>query len=74
MKRIVKYISIDPFYTDKVETYIGYNGDELDSIQYETERFMGQYHPNGINAIYRSEVLVDETDFTFNRMKQTYDR
>ena len=30
MKRIVKYISIDPFYTDKVETYIGYNGDELD--------------------------------------------
>lgn len=72
MRRVVKYISIDPFYCDKTQTYIGYDGDEIDSIQYETEKYMGQYHPNGINNIYKSEVVYDETDGLLNEVMKQY--
>lgn len=72
MRRVVKYISIDPFYSDKEETYIGYDGDEIDRIQCETEKHMGQYHPNGINNIYRTEVVYDETDHLLNELSRVY--
>ena len=61
MKRIVKYTAIDPYYSDVVQTYIGMDSDEIDSIQYETEKFMSREHSN-INHIYKSEVIKDETD------------
>lgn len=61
MKRIVKYTSIDPYYSDVVQTYIGIDSDEIDNIQYETERFMCREHSN-ISNIYRSEVIKDKTD------------
>ena len=72
MRRVVKYTSIDPFYSDVVQTYIGADGDEIDSIQYETEKYMGQYHPNGINNIYRTEVIYDETDHLLNKLSRIY--
>ena len=61
MKRIVKYTAIDPYYSDVVQTYIGYDSDEIDAIQYETERFMCKEHSN-IGNIYRSEVIKDENE------------
>ena len=61
MKRVVKYIAIDPYYSDVIQTYIGMDSDEIDSIQYETEKFMSKEHSN-IGNIYRSEVIKDETD------------
>ena len=61
MKRIVRYIAIDPYYSDVTQTYIGANSDEIDSIQYETEKFMSKEHSN-IGNIYGSEVIKDETD------------
>ena len=59
MKRIVKYTAIDPYYSDVVQTYIGYDSDEIDAIQYETEQFMCKEHAN-IGCIYKSEVIKDE--------------
>lgn len=61
MKRIVKYTAIDPYYSDVVQTYIGMDSDEIDSIQYETEKFMSREHSN-IGNIYKSEVIKDETN------------
>jgi hypothetical protein len=65
MKRIVRYIAIDPYYSDVTQTYIGTNSDEIDAIQSETERFMCKEHSNTGN-IYRSEVIKDETDEIIN--------
>ena len=59
MKRIVKYTAIDPYYSDVIQTYIGADSDEIDNIQYETEKFMSREHSN-INSIYRAEVIKDE--------------
>lgn len=61
MKRIVKYIAIDPYYSDVTQTYIGYDTDEVDRIQAETEEHMGREHPNGIDSIYKTEVVFDDT-------------
>lgn len=46
MKRIVKYIAIDPYYSDVTQIYIGIDSDEIDNIQYETEKFMCGEHSN----------------------------
>lgn len=69
MKRVIKYIAIDPYYSDVIQTYIGMDSDEIDSIQYETEKFMSREHSN-IGNIYRSEVILDEhDDIRLRRMK-----
>lgn len=62
MKRVVKYKSIDLYYSDVTQTYIGTDADEIDRIQEETEASMGNCHPAGISCIYKVEVLLDETD------------
>ena len=61
MKRVVKYIAIDPYYSDVTQIYIGVDSDEIDSIQYETEKSMSRGHSN-IGNIYRPEVILDEHD------------
>ena len=58
MKRVVKYIAINPYYSDITQTYIGYNEEEIDNIQYETEEFMKGEH-SSLSNIYESEVLND---------------
>lgn len=62
MKRIVKYIAIDPYYSDIIQTYIGITSEEIDNIQYETEKYMGQYHTNGIYNIYDVEIIQYEKE------------
>jgi hypothetical protein len=62
MKRVVRYTAIDPYYSDQEQTYIGSNSDEIDAIQYETERFMAREHCS-LGMIYRTEVIKDETDY-----------
>lgn len=61
MRRIVKYKSIDPYYSDVVQTYIGSSVEEIDNIQYETERHMSNFHAS-LGMIYKTEVLEDDTD------------
>ena len=62
MKRIVKYIAINPYYSDVIQTYIGMTSEEIDNIQYETEEYMGQYHINGIHNIYNVEIIGYENN------------
>lgn len=53
MKRVVRYVSLDPHYSDNEQTYIGANDREIDAIQGETEEYMWQYNPSG----YRIETV-----------------
>ena len=62
MKRIVKYTAIDPYYSNIIQTYIGMTSEEIDNIQYETEEFMGREHSNGINNIYKVEIIQYESN------------
>ena len=58
MKRIVKYIAIDPYYSDITHAYIGSTEEEIDKIQYETEEFMRGEHYS-LSIIYRKEIIQD---------------
>jgi len=62
MKRIIKYTAIDPYYSDVIQTYIGMTSEEIDNIQYETEKFMGENHLNGINNVYKVEIIQYESN------------
>jgi len=64
MKRIVKYIAVDPYYSDQIQTYIGTTEEEIDNIQYETEQHMAQFHCN-LSMIYKPEIIFDDTMFDF---------
>ena len=59
MKRVVKYEAFDPYYSDFEETYIGTTLDEIDIQQYETEKFMGRHHKNGIDSIYKPVLIYE---------------
>jgi len=56
MKRIVKYTTIDPYYSDVTQTYIGMTEEEIDNIQYETEEFMRGEHYS-LSTIYKTEII-----------------
>lgn len=58
MKRIVKYIAIDPYYSDITQTYIGSSEEEVDKIQCETEEFMRGEHYS-LSTIYEKEIIQD---------------
>ena len=59
MKRIVKYVAIDPFYSDFEETYIGTTLYEIDMQQAELEEYLGHNHENGIQSIYHPELVFE---------------
>lgn len=73
MKRVIKYKAIDPYYSDVTQTYIGSSAEELDNIQYETEKHMKGSHFS-LSSIYETEYLVDESDITFNDILQDYQK
>ena len=60
MKRIVKYHSVDKYYSDQIQTYIGSSPSEVDNIQFETEQFMGRNHTS-LYMIYKPEIVFDNT-------------
>lgn len=53
MTRVVRYVSLDPYYSDIEQTYIGADDREIDAIQEETEEHMWQYNHFG----YRIEIV-----------------
>lgn len=59
MKRVVKYIAVDPYYSDQVQTYIGSTIEEIDNIQYETEEHMARFHAN-LGMIYKPEIILED--------------
>jgi hypothetical protein len=60
MKKVVKYIPIDPYYNEFTETYIGGSASEIENIQYETEDFISREHAS-LGMIYKTEIILDET-------------
>lgn len=60
MKKVVKYIPIDPYYNEFAETYIGSSASEIENIQYETEDFISREHAS-LGMIYKTEIILDET-------------
>ena len=71
MKRIIKYIAIDPHYSDITQEYIGTSAEEIDNIQYETENHMKGSHFS-LSNIYEMEWILDETDPEFNDILKSY--
>lgn len=61
MKKVVKYIPIDPYYSEFTETYIGSSPDEIARIQLETEDFIAREHAS-LSMIYRTEIILDESN------------
>lgn len=59
MIRKVKYKAIDPYYSDMEEVFIAGSLDELDSQQYEFEKYLGRNHPAGIRFIYKAEIISE---------------
>lgn len=64
MKRVVRYLAIDPYYSDITQEYIGTSEEEIDNIQYETEEFMKGEHPS-LSTIYKREYIwiEEENDY-----------
>lgn len=60
MKRVVKYISVDGYYSDFTETYIGSTQEEIDNIQQETEDAIAQYHAS-LSSIYKTKIIFDDS-------------
>lgn len=58
MKRVVKYIALDPYYSDITQTYIGVDECEVNDIQWETEEAM---QGENLFQIYKSITIKEET-------------
>lgn len=61
MKRVVKYIAVDPYYTDFEEVYIGASAYDIDKIQYETEEHIATGHFS-LSTIYKKEIIFEDND------------
>ena len=64
-------ITIDSYYSDITQTYIGTTAEEIDNIQYETEQHMKGSHFS-LSSIYETEWLYDETDPESNKIIKSY--
>lgn len=62
MKRVVRYIAVDPYYTDFEEVYIGASAYEIDEIQYETEEHISQFHYS-LSSIYKKEIIFEDVSY-----------
>lgn len=59
-RRIVKYTSIDPYYSDQTHSYIALTWDDVDAMEMEQEAYMAYGHPMGLSAIYNTEIISEE--------------
>ncbi len=65
MKLRIKYIAIDPYYSDFEELFVGENADSVDSQKVEFEKYLGRNHANGILSIYKTEILYDNRNLIY---------
>lgn len=56
----VKYIAIDPYYSDHTQSFIGYNIDDCWSQKYHFDKWLGREHPSGIRTIYKCEIINEK--------------
>lgn len=64
MKVIIKYIAIDPYYSDTIQTFIGESMSSIESQICEYEQYVGREHSMGISAIYKTETLSNNHQIT----------
>ena len=60
MKQVVKYIAVDPYYSDQCHEYIGETAEEVDNIRMETEDYMRGEHCS-LSMVYKTEIVYDST-------------
>ncbi len=67
MRAVIKYIAIDPYYSDQTQTFIGSDANSISDQIYDFEEWLGKEHANGIATLYRTETLYDdrETQYRF---------
>ena len=63
MKVKIKYIAIDPYYSDQTQTFIGDSHESIDNQIVEFERYIGREHPAGISAVYERKYVYDDCKF-----------
>ena len=56
----VKYIAIDPYYSDNTQSFIGYDIDDCWSQKYHFDKWLGREHPSGIRTIYKCEIINEK--------------
>lgn len=56
----IKYIAIDPHYSDQEQSFIGYNIDDCWSQKYDFDDWLGRNQPSGIKAIYKWEIINEK--------------
>lgn len=56
----IKYIAIDPYYSDQEQTFIGYNIDDCWSQKCDFDDWLGRNHPSGISTIYKCEIIQEK--------------
>lgn len=59
MRRDVWYESIDPYYSDEIQTFIGSSCEELDNLEYEHDKWLGREHPAGIRFIFDKHIIYE---------------
>lgn len=59
MRRAIWYEAIDPYYSDQVQTFIGFTHEDLDEQQYDFEQYLGREHSAGISFIYKSHIIFE---------------
>ena len=57
---MIKYILIDPYYSDQTQSFIGYDIDDCWSQKYHFEKWLGREHPSGISTIYKCEIINEK--------------
>lgn len=57
MKKSFLYKSIDPYYSDQTQTFIGMDETEINNQISEFNEHLGRNHPSGIEFIYKIEKL-----------------
>ncbi len=62
MRAVIKYVAIDPYYSDQVQTFIGADANSIDDQVYEFEQWLGREYSNGIASIYKTETIHDDRD------------
>lgn len=56
MRLKIKYIAIDPYYSDMVQIFVG-SRSSIDQQVYDFESWLGKEHSNGTASIYKTEII-----------------
>lgn len=56
----IRYVAIDPYYSDQEQSFIGYDIEDCWSQKYDFDRWLGREYPMGMKAIYKEEILQEK--------------